>query len=311
MKDDNLLISCPPHIFSEDNIKKTMWSVIACLLPALFVGIWLFRIKAVLVVSVCILSSVLSEFIFLKLRRKPTSLSDGSAVLTGLLLALVLPASTPLSVACIGAAVSIIIGKQVFGGLGHNIFNPSLVGRAFLMATFPVVMVSWIDPFTLDAVTTATPLGAWKFSHEATSLLDLFLGRVSGSIGETSSLALIIGGLYLILKGYADWRIPVGIFSTVLVFSLVLYMVSSNYGSPLFHLLSGGLMIGSLFMATDPVTSPISPKGKWIFGIGIGIIVIIIRVWAGLPEGVMYSILLMNAVTPLINKITKPRRFGT
>lgn len=311
MNRNRLLISPFPHIFSKIGVKKIMWNVVIALLPAAFMGIWLFRIKAILLIGVCVITSVASEWIFLKLRGKSSTISDGSAVVTGLLLALVLPPSTPLGVAALGAGVGIIIGKQVFGGLGQNIFNPTLVGRAFLMATFPVLMTSWITPFSLNAVTTATPLGLLKFSHQTTPIRDLFLGTVSGSMGETSSLALIIGGLYLIIKGYADWRIPVGILLTVTVLSSLLFAINSIYGSPLFHLLSGGLMIGALFMATDPVTSPITLKGKWIFGIGIGTIVIIIRIWGGLPEGVMYSILLMNAFTPLINRISRPRRFGT
>jgi len=308
---DNLLISPSPHMFSKVGVKETMWNVVIALLPAVGVSIWLFRAKALMLILVCISVSIISEWIFLKLRKRVTSITDGSAVVTGLLVALILPPNIPLGIAALGAAVSIIIGKQVFGGLGHNIFNPVLVGRAFLMATFPVVMTSWITPFTLNAVTSATPLGLFKFSSQTTHIWDLFLGTVSGSLGETSALALIIGGLYLIFKGYADWRIPMSIFLTVVILSSVLYIINSDFGSPLFHLFSGGLMIGALFMATDPVTSPITLKGKWIFGVGIGLIVIIIRIWGGLPEGVMYSILLMNAFTPLVNRMSKPRRFGT
>lgn len=308
---NGFLLSSSPHIFSKINVKKTMWNVVFALIPAVVVSIWLFRFKALLLILTCVLAAVISEYIFLKLRKKPVLISDGSALLTGLLLAFTLPPSIPLWMAALGAVVGIVVGKQVYGGVGHNIFNPALVGRAFLMAAFPVSMTSWIKPFSLDAVTTATPLGLLKFSQQISPLKDLFLGTIPGSLGETSAFALIIGGAYLILKKFADWRIPAGIFISISLFSGILYIIDSSFGSPLFHLFAGGLIIGVFFMATDPVTSPITRMGKWIFGIGIGIIVMVIRIWGGLPEGVMYSILLMNAFTPLINKISRPRRFGT
>ncbi len=308
---NNLLISSSPHIFSNLSVQKIMWNVAIALLPAVLVSLWLFRIKALMLIIVCVLTSIIAEVLFLKLRKKTISISDGSAVVTGLLLAMVLPPSIPLSLAALGAVVSIVIGKQVYGGIGQNIFNPALVGRAFLMAAFPAMMTKWINPFSLDAVTTATPLGLFKFSHTFVSLKELFIGTVPGSLGETSVLALVIGGIYLFSKGYADWRPSVAIFVGITLFSSILYIIDSGFGSPLFHLLSGGVVLGSLFMATDPVTSPVTSKGKWIFGIGIGIIIMVIRIWGGLPEGVMYSILLMNAFTPSINKICRPKRFGT
>lgn len=310
MKKNKLTISSSPHILSDYNVSKIMWNVALALLPAVGVSIWLFRIRAVLLISVCVITTMITEWVFLKLRKGIPTLSDGSAFLSGLLLALILPPSTPLGLAALGAVVSIVIGKQVYGGLGHNVFNPALVGRAFMMAAFPVVMTSWIKPFSLDAVTTATPLGLMKFSNQATSLYKLFLGTIPGCLGETSALAIIIGGIYLIVRGYIDWRIPVGILSTVFITSTILYLINPNFGFPLLHLLSGGLMIGVFFMATDPVSSPFTPKGKWIFSVGIGTILMVIRIWSGLPEGMMYSILLMNAATPLINRITKPKRFG-
>ena len=307
---DKKNISISPHLYSGVNCRKIMWNVVLALMPAVIASMYFFRLRALLLITVCVSCSVLTEFIFLKLRKKKADLSDGSAVVTGLLLALILPPSVPLTAAFLGAVVSIIIGKQVFGGLGNNIFNPALVGRAFLMAAFPVIMTRWINPFSLDAVTTATPLGLLKFSHTSVSLWPLFTGSVSGSLGETSALAIIAGGLYLIIKGYADWRIPFSMIFSAGFFSLILYFINPLNGSVLFHLLSGGFMFGAFFMATDPVTSPLTAKGKYIFGCGIGIIVILIRKWGGLPEGVMYSILLFNAVTPLINRISRPKRFG-
>jgi electron transport complex protein RnfD len=226
------------------------------------------------------------------------------------LLALILPPSLPLGMAFLGAVVAISLGKHIFGGLGSNIFNPALLGRAFLMAAFPVKLTNYIEPFKADAVTSATPLTLWKFDHIFVSLKSLFLGTTSGSLGETSSLFLLLGGIYILLRKAADWRIPLSILSTVAVYSGILYFINPSYGTVLFHLFSGGIMIGAFFMATDPVTSPVTKKGRYIFGILIGVMVITIRIWGGLPEGVMYSILFANALTPLINQVTKQRSFG-
>jgi len=288
-----------------------MRAVIIALLPAACCGVYFYGLHALWLILTCIISCVATETVFLKLRRKKLRLSDSSAVLTGLLLAMVLPPGLPLWVAVIGSVAAITLGKQIFGGLGSNIFNPALVGRAFLMATFPVLLTKWISPFFLDAVTTATPLGLMKFEHTYTPALKLFLGNIPGSLGETSALALIIGGLYLIIRRYMDWRIPVSYIGTVVAFGGILWLIDSDANpSVVFHLFAGGLMLGALFMATDPVTSPVTKKGRWIFGIGAGLLVVIIRSGRGLPEGVMYSILLMNAVTPLINRYTRPKVFG-
>lgn len=304
-------ISVSPHIRDRRNVSNIMWAVILALLPATGCSIYFFRWRAVVLILTCILTCVITEAVCLKLRRKRLSVSDSSAVLTGLLLAMVLPPGLPVWAAVIGAVAAIVLGKQIFGGLGCNIFNPALVGRAFLMAAFPVYMTTWVKPFSLDAVTTATPLGLMKFEHISTPAMQLFLGNVPGSLGETSALALIVGGLYLLIRRYMDWRIPLSYLGTVVVFGGILWLINPQvYPSVGFHLLSGGLMLGALFMATDPVTSPVTKKGRWIFGLGAGILVIIIRIWGGLPEGVMYSILLMNAVTPLINRYTKPKPFG-
>ena len=244
--------------------------------------------------------------------KKKVTINDYSAFLTGILLALVLPPAIPFWACIVGSFVSIILAKQIFGGLGLNIFNPALLGRAFLMAAFPTYLTTWTNPITLDAVTTATPLGLFKFEHVITSNMNLFLGNIPGSLGETSAIALLIGALYLFLKKVIDYRISFAYILTVILISQTTHLINPQNYAPLgFHIFAGGLMIGAFFMATDPVTSPYTKKGRWIFGIGCGIITMVIRLWGGLPEGVMYSILLMNAVTPLINKATRPKRYGT
>lgn len=289
-----------------------MRNVLLALLPAVGASVYFFGLRALFLVAVSGATCVVSEAAFQKLRKKPITITDGSALVTGVLLALVLPPGLPLWAAALGSAVAIILGKQIFGGLGHNIFNPALVGRAFLLVTFPKFMTSWIKPISLDAVTTATPLGLMKFDGIQTGLYDLFLGNVSGSLGETSALCIIIGGAYLFIRKCMDWRIPVGFLGSVALLGWIFSMVdSSRFPSAGFHLLSGGLMIGAIFMATDPVTTPVTKVGRWIFGLGCGIIVVIIRLFGGMPEGVTFTILIMNAATPLVNIVTKPRRFGT
>jgi electron transport complex protein RnfD len=206
---------------------------------------------------------------------------------------------------------AISIGKEIFGGLGFNIFNPALLARAFLMAAFPVTMTTWTKPITLDTVTTATPLGLAKFEHLSTSYLDLIAGNIGGCIGETSAIALVIGGVYLLYKKIIDFRIPAAYIGTVIVFSGIAHVMAPEiYLSPMFHVMAGGLLLGAFFMATDPVTTPVTSKGRWIFGTGCGLVTMIIRFWGGLPEGVMYSILFMNAVTPLINRMSRSKRYG-
>jgi len=308
---ENLIISISPHQKERRDTSAVMRGVIYALLPAVIASIFYFKVRAFLLIIVCIAGAMITEAIFQKLRRKPVTIYDGSALLTGLLLALVLPPTIPLWVAFLGAVMAIVIGKQIFGGLGQNIFNPALVGRAFLMATFPVMLTTWIKPGLFDAVTTATPLSIMKFDKVITPTLQLFLGNTAGSLGETCAIALIIGGIFLLVMKYMDWRIPLSFIATVIVLTGVLYLMKpGQYATSWFHLFSGGLMIGAFFMATDPVTSPITKKGRHVFGIGCGLLVVIIRTWGGLPEGVMYSILLMNAVTPLINRYTAPVQFG-
>lgn len=302
-------LSPSPHIRDKISVSHLMWAVIIALIPTLGFSVYFFRLRAVQLLLTCAFFSILAEYIFLKLRRKEVP-REPSALLTGILLALVLPPDIPLWAAAMGAIFAIIFGKQIFGGLGYNIFNPALIGRAFLMATFPVLMTTWIQPFTLDALTGATPLGLMKFQSEVTALPKLFWGNVAGSLGETSALALLTGGAFLLIKRYIDWRIPLFYLGTVVAFSEVAFLFNPAYGGPLFHLLAGGLMLGAFFMATDPVTTPISKSGRIVFGIGAGIIVMIIRLWGGYPEGVMFSILLMNGITPILDRYIKPKVLG-
>jgi electron transport complex protein RnfD len=301
------------------------------LLPVTLAGFWFFGLSALLVLSASIVGAVLTEWFFSPADVRRERLWDGSGILTGLLLGLTLPTTIPLWMAFLGGAVSIGLGKLIWGGLGKNLFNPALVGRAFLSATFPNAMTTWAPlsqpgdffhvhasnlalPFMhveYDGISAATPLGLMKFDNESTPWTDLIMGNISGCIGETSGLLLVFGGVYLLLRRDIDWRIPVSILLSVAVFSGALYATApGNYPDPLFSVFAGGLLIGAIYMATDPVTSPLTPRGAWIFGIGIGLLVVLIRVYGGFPEGVMYAILLMNAATPLIDRYTQPRVFG-
>jgi len=305
------LLKSSPHLLRKDTVPQIMWTVVSALLPAVIFGVYNFGARALWLIVLSVGSAVLTELILNLVRRKPLTITDGSAVLTGLLLALTLPPGLPFSMAIYGAVFAIAIGKQVFGGLGYNIFNPALIGRAFLQASFPIAMTTWSIPRTLDAITTATPLGSFKFEKTLTPYYDLFMGTVGGCIGETSALMILIGGIFILVKKYADWRIPVGYLATVFVVGGLFWISNpTQYPDPVFHLFAGGLMLGAFFMATDMVTTPVTPKGAWIFGIGAGILLVIIRLFGGLPEGVMYSILLMNALTPLINRYTRPKIFG-
>ena len=311
--ENNYYISPGPHILSKDSTPKMMRDVIIALIPSIFACIYFFKAKAVVLLLVSVSACIFFEAAMQFLMKRKITIKDGSAAVTGILFALVMPPSLPIWAAIIGCLVAIGMTKQLFGGLGVNIFNPALLGRAFLMAAFPAFMTRWNAPFTLDAVTGATPLGLVKFSRDMNvNYRDLFVGNVSGSLGETSAIALIIGGAYLLVRKAIDWRIPAAYMGTVLAISFMANTISPDlYAGGLFHILAGGLLIGAIFMATDPVTSPVTKKGRWIFGIGCGLITMIIRLWGGLPEGVMYSILLMNAVTPILNRTTRSRRYGT
>ena len=317
--DNQFILQSSPHFKDKDSVPKVMYTVILSLLPAVLASFYFFRFKAVALLLTCVATSLATEALCLWLRKKPFySLLDGSAVITGLLLALTLPPSLSLELVVIGAVAAIAIGKQVFGGLGHNIFNPALVGRAFMQTAFPVAMTTWISPVTvkINTATFATPLANLKFQDAIaqgtlTPLKDLFWGNVGGSLGEASAVALLIGALYLFYRKVIDWRIPVGILVSLSAFTGIFWLLKpEKYASPLFHILSGGLLIGAFFMATDMVTSPLSPLGSWIYALGIGLIVGLIRLFGGFPEGVMYSILFMNAFVPLLNRYTRPRILG-
>ena len=299
-----LTVSVSPHIKSKESIPRIMWSVVVALIPAMGVSIYFFGLRALATISVSVVTALLTEGIIQRLRRKPITVSDGSSVVTGILLALVLPPGIPLWMVAIGSFCAIALAKQVFGGLGYNIFNPALVGRAILLASFPLAMTTWRKPF--EALTCATPLALVKegIFQELPSYGELFIGRVGGSLGETSALALLIGAIFLLFRGYISWHIPLSYLGTVALLTAI-------FGQdPLFHLLAGGLILGAFFMATDMVTTPLTKKGKLVFGIGAGIIVVVIRLKGGYPEGVCYSILLMNACTPLIDRWIRPRIFG-
>ena len=314
--DQTLIISSSPHFHSHDSVPKIMWSVVAALIPATVMAVYYFGIDALIMIGSCVAAALVTEIIMNKMKGEGLTLNDGSAVITGLLLALTLPPSLPISAGVIGSVFSISIGKQIFGGLGYNIFNPALLGRAFLQASFPVAMTTWTYPDTekysqIDAVTAATPLAQFKFDKIVANYGDLLSGNVGGSLGETSALAVLVGGLFLLLMRYADWRIPVSYMGTVFILGGIFWFYApGEYPDPVFQLLSGGLMLGALFMATDMVTSPITASGAWIFGAGAAVVLVIIRLFGGVPEGVMYSILLMNAFTPLINRYTRPKYFG-
>jgi electron transport complex protein RnfD len=322
----HLELTASPHVHSPDSTLRIMWTVVLSLLPIVAAATVYFGISALLVISAAVAGALVTE----RLTGPRNSLRDGSAVITGLLLGLVLPAGMPLWMPFLGGAVAIGFGKAVFGGLGQNIFNPALVGRAFLQAAFPAAITTWPaaggglfdlrgDNFALplmsgstDAVTAATPLGLMKFEQTGTDLFPLLIGNTGGSLGETSALLILLCGGYLAWKRYLDWRIPVSILCTAGALAGVLWLIDgTRYPDPLFTLFSGGLMLGAVYMATDMVTSPVTRTGAWLFGAGIGALVVLIRTWGGLPEGVMYAILLMNAMVPFINRFTRPRVFGT
>ena len=329
-KDPDLLLFHAPLLRQGMTTPTAMRDVIVALLPATGAAVWFFGLSALLVLGASIIGAVLAEWLFAPRATKGTSLHDATGILTGLLLGLTLPPGLPLWMAFLGGLVAVAFGKVIWGGLGHNLFNPALVGRAFLLATFPIAMTTWVPasesgfmnvyasnlalPFMqagVDGVTAATPLGMLKFEQTVTPLTTLMIGKTGGSLGETSGVFLLLGGVYLWLRRDLDWRIPVSILATVIIFSACLTAVDSvRFPAPLFSVFSGGLLLGAIYMATDPVTSPLTPRGAWIFGIGVGVLVMLIRVFGGLPEGVMYAILLMNAATPLIDRYTQPRVFG-
>ena len=329
MNAPSLLITASPHLGAGASTPQIMWNVVASLAPVVAAAAYFFGPSAVLVVAAATAGAVATEHLF----GKRGTLGDGSAVITGILLGLTLPAGLPLWMAFVGGVFGIGIGKLLFGGLGQNVFNPALLGRAFLQATFPVAMTTFpplagagdwwrlrgdnfawpfASPRALDAVTSASPLGRMKFEQAGTPLSDLVLGTTSGSLGETSGLLILLCGGYLALRNYLNWRIPASIFATVAVLAAGLHALApARYPGALFMLFSGGLMLGAMYMATDLVTSPVTNLGCWVFGAGVGLLVVVIRLWGGLAEGVMYSILIMNSLVPYLNRWTQPRVFGT
>jgi electron transport complex protein RnfD len=316
---DKLIISPSPHVHSGDTVSSKMFGVFIALIPAYIAGLYFFGVGALIISVTAVLSCMLFEYLIQRFILKgPITITDGSAALTGILLAFNLPSNLPVWQIIIGSFVAIGIAKMSFGGLGNNPFNPALVARVFLLISFPVQMTSWPVPIPwnpdyLDAVTAATPLAILKGQFSVVpDTLNMFLGNMGGSMGEVSALALLIGGAYLLIRKIITWHIPVSILVTVAVFTGILHYANPDMyiGTPLFHVLTGGLILGSFFMATDYVTSPMTKRGMLIFGVGIGLITVIIRVFGAYPEGVSFAILIMNAFTPLINKYIKPKRFG-
>ena len=307
------LASSSPHIRSKASTPGIMKDVVIALMPALAAGIYFFRLKALLVIIVTLTACIGAEYVSNILMKKRQTIGDYSAAVTGLLLAFNLPPSIPLWIAAIGGAFAIIIVKQLFGGLGHNFMNPALAARAFLLASWPVQMTLWTSP--IDGVSSATPLALIKKGAEAVdgvlpSYMSLFSGNVAGCIGETSVIALLLGAAYLLYKRVIMPLIPLGFIATVALMTWILGGDSLFTGDVLYHILSGGLMLGAFFMATDYATTPSTMKGMLVFGIGCGLLTSIIRLYGGYPEGVSYSILLMNVAAPLIERYTRPKTFG-
>lgn len=304
-------LTTSPHIHSKWSTSKVMWFVVAALLPSIAAALTFFGWTQVFIIITAVVFAVGTEISIQAIRKKQITWFDGSAALTGLLLALTLPPNFSLSATAIGSVVAIGLGKQIFGGLGYNIFNPALVGRAFLQAAFPVQITTWTKPnFAVDSVTSATPLAAFKFDKIFADTSAMAIGNVGGSLGETSAIAVLIGGILLISVGIVNWRIPLSMIIGMFVFGGIFWLINPQNPTPVFHIFAGSFLFGAMFMATDWVTSPITNKGMWIFGLGISLVLVVIRIYGGLPEGVMYSILFMNGFVPLINRYTRPRIFG-
>ncbi len=323
-----LTVSPSPHNYGKDTIKSLMYGVLIALIPTLLVSLYFFGIGALIVIVSSVLSAVIFEYLISKyiLKTKP-SIMDGSAVITGLLLAFNVPSNLPVWIVIIGALVAIGIGKMTFGGLGNNPFNPALVGRVFLLVSFPVQMTTWPEPIQsrlqyLDAVTGATPLGVVKeglrngeqvseLVKQIPSNMQMFIGNVGGSLGEVAGLAIVLGLIWLLYKKIITWHIPISMLGTIFIVSGIFWLINpEKYMDPVFHIIAGGALLGAVFMATDYVTSPMTTKGQLIFGIGIGFLTVMIRLFGAYPEGVSFAILIMNAFVPIINLYVKPKRFG-
>ncbi len=325
-------VSVSPHVRSSESVDKIMWTVVACLVPPLLLSVFVFGVQVLLITAVSVISCMAVEAVSQKLLGRPVTVKDGSAALTGMLLAFVIPPGVSYLIPILGAVMAIYIGKHLLGGLGYNIFNPALLGRAFLLATFPVAMTSaWLPPLTdgaiftylsagIDAVSTATPLAIIKeqgmaaFREAFGSATDVypafFLGWRPGCIGETSGLLILLGGLYLMYRRYITWHIPVSLLGTLALLTWIFAGDTLFTGDPLLALLTGGAMLGAFFMATDYVTSPSTRTAQLVYGAGIGALTVLIRIKGGYPEGVCYAILLMNPLSPVLDGWFKPKRFA-
>lgn len=328
MSTNLLTVSPSPHVHSQQSTRQIMFGVVIALLPALAFSVYVFGLGALFVTTFSVMACMFFEWAITKyLLKRETNVLDGSAILTGILLAFNVPSNLPWYIILIGALVAIGLGKMSFGGLGNNPFNPALVGRVFLLISFPVAMTSWPEPMQdrlslVDVTTGATPLGILKegldqgqtiteLSDQLPAYSDFFWGLQSGSLGEMSAFALLLGLLFMLYKRIVTWHIPVSIVGSMFAFAGILWLINPElYINPLFHILTGGALLGAFYMATDYVTSPMHPKGMLIFGVGIGLITILIRVFGGYPEGVSFAILIMNGFVPLINRYVKPKRFG-
>ncbi len=316
--ENSLYVSPSPHIHGGDSISKNMYGVLIALIPAFLVSLYCFGLGALIVTATSVLACVIFEYLIQRfLMKKEPTLCDGSAILTGVLLAFNVPSNLPIWIILIGALAAIGIGKMSFGGLGNNIFNPALVGRVFLLISFPAQMTTWPVPDVFPMTYTDAETGATILSslHEGgaplPAMVDMLIGRIGGSLGEVSAIALLLGFAFMLWKKIITWHIPVSILATVFVFTGILYLVNPTvYVNPFIHLLSGGLLLGSIFMATDYVTSPMSKNGMIVYGIGIGLLTAVIRIFGSYPEGMSFAILIMNAFTPLINSYIKPKHFG-
>lgn len=309
--ENKFIVSSSPHIRGSGSTSKIMMDVILALLPAAAAGIYFFGFRALAVIVVTILACVISEYISRKLMKRDNTIGDYSAVLTGLLLALNLPSTIPLWIAAVGGAFAIVIVKQLFGGLGQNFMNPALGARVFLLIAYTGHMTNWVNPRGVDAVSSATPLELIKSgATELPSYAQLFIGNIGGCIGETSAAALLIGAAYLLFRNVIGYEIPLTYIGTVAVFTWIFGGASLFSGDYVYHILSGGLIIGAFFMATDYATSPVTLKGRIIMGAGCGLLTSVIRLFAGYPEGVSFAIILMNIIVPLIDRYTVPKSFG-
>ncbi len=313
-----LTVSGSPHFHADSSVRKIMYGVLISLIPATLVSFYYFGLGAIIVTLTAVVSCLIFEFLIQKYMIKgPITIWDGSAIITGVLLAFNVPSNLPLWMVVVGSFVAIGMGKMTFGGLGKNPFNPALVGRVFMLISFPVEMTTWPKPEPLttqiaDVVTGPTALAFASFSPESIpSYQDMFIGNMAGSLGEISALALILGGIYMLVKRIITWHIPVSFIASVFVFTGIVWLVDPSANmDPVFHIITGGIMLGAIYMATDMVTSPMAPKGMLIFGVGCGVLTVVIRLWGAYPEGVSFAILIMNAFVPLIDRGFKPKRFG-